>query len=207
MWKHLTPLLKAAGHEVYAPTMTGMAERAHELTADVGLDRHVQDIVDVLYYEDLRDVVLVGHSYGGMVIAGVAEKAPERLSHLIYLDAFLPEDGKALRDYAPVPTARADGWRIPPIPLVFKDEQVGAWAGARFTDQPIATFKQTLRISPDRTRALAKTYILTSPGSGWFADAAARAKGDGFTTRSFTWEHEAVLEQAAPVAKIILDVV
>jgi pimeloyl-ACP methyl ester carboxylesterase len=92
-WKKLTPLLRAAGHDVYAPTLTGLGERAHLLTPATGLDTHVQDIVAVLEYEDLRDVVLVGHSYGGLVIAGVAALAPERVGHLIYLDAFVPMDG------------------------------------------------------------------------------------------------------------------
>ena len=76
-WKHVARLLRTAGHEVFTPTLTGLGERAHLLNPDVGLDTHVQDVLGVLEYEDVRDVVLVGHSYGGMVIAGVAEKAAE----------------------------------------------------------------------------------------------------------------------------------
>ena len=86
-WRKLTPLLRAAGHEVHAPTLTGLGERVHLATPEVGLDTHVQDVCKLLEYEDLSGVVLVGHSYGGHVIAGVADRAPERLAHLVYLDA------------------------------------------------------------------------------------------------------------------------
>src|SRR5579862_6453256 len=85
-WRKLTPLLRAAGHEVFAPTLTGLGERAHLATPEVGLSFHVQDVVNVLVYEDLHEVVLVGHSYGGMVITGVTGQAPERLAQLVYLD-------------------------------------------------------------------------------------------------------------------------
>src|SRR5881409_3342030 len=86
-WKRVTPLLRAAGHEVYTPTLTGLGERAHLLTRDVGLATHVQDVINVLTYEELTDLLLVGHSYGGMVITGVAERLPARVRQLVYLDA------------------------------------------------------------------------------------------------------------------------
>src|SRR3954471_5708155 len=112
-WRKLTPLLRAAGHQVLTPTLTGLGDRAHLLSAEVDLTTHIQDVSAVLEYEDLRDVVLVGHSYAGMVIAGVAEKARARLEQLVYLDAFLPEDGKAVKDFAPLNPTRDDGWRVP----------------------------------------------------------------------------------------------
>jgi pimeloyl-ACP methyl ester carboxylesterase len=86
-WQRVTPHLRAAGHEVFTPTLTGLGERAHLLTRDVGLDTHVHDIVNVLEFEELREVILVGHSYGGMVVAGVAECVPHRLARAVYLDA------------------------------------------------------------------------------------------------------------------------
>src|SRR4051812_8081549 len=92
-WRKLTPLLRAAEHAVYTPTLTGLGERAHLGGPDVGLATHVRDVVTVLWYEDLSGVVLVGHSYGGMVIGGVADQVPERLAHLVYLDAYVPEPG------------------------------------------------------------------------------------------------------------------
>ena len=102
-WKKVTPLLRAAGQEVFAPTLTGLGERSHLFSPEVGLDTHIEDIIAVLEYEDLTDVILVGHSYAGMVIAGVAQKAAHRLAELVYLDSFLPESGKSLDDYLPAP--------------------------------------------------------------------------------------------------------
>ena len=94
-WQKVIPFLEAAGHEVYAPTLTGLAERASELSPDVGLDTHIQDIVGLLQEKNLHGVILVGHSYGGMVITGVADRLPGRLAHLVYLDALVPQNGDA----------------------------------------------------------------------------------------------------------------
>jgi pimeloyl-ACP methyl ester carboxylesterase len=100
-WKKLTPLLRAAGHEVYTPTLTGLADRAHLLSPQIGLNTHIADISALLEYEDLHNVILVGHSDGGMVITGVAEVAAQRLAHLVFLDAFVPQDGQSLFDTIP----------------------------------------------------------------------------------------------------------
>ena len=97
-WKRVRPLLTAAGHDVFTPTLTGLGERAHLATPDIGLETHIRDVLGVLTYEDLSDVVLVGHSCGGIVITGVAERAPGRLAHLVYLDAYVPADGQSFLD-------------------------------------------------------------------------------------------------------------
>src|SRR5438132_4781326 len=98
-WNRLViPMLRRKGHDVYAVTLTGLGERIHLASPEVDLETHIQDVVNVLFYEDLRDVVLVGHSYGGMVITGVADRAPERLRQLVYLDAAVPSDGQAIAD-------------------------------------------------------------------------------------------------------------
>ncbi|MCB0115949.1 MAG: alpha/beta hydrolase [Caldilineaceae bacterium] len=122
VWKDVTPHLQAAGHTVYTPTLTGLGERIHLANREVGLETHITDIVNVLLYEDLTDVVLAGHSYGGIVISGVADRVPERIRHLIYLDAVIAEDGESCLDAAH-PDNRAefearvreqgDGWLIP----------------------------------------------------------------------------------------------
>src|SRR5579863_10548008 len=116
-WQRVIPFLAAAGHEVYAPTLTGLAERASELSPEVGLDTHVQDIVGLLVEKDLHGVVLVGHSYGGMVITGAVDQAPERIAHLVYLDTFVPRDGESMVDVSPLVIyllrrQALDGWRI-----------------------------------------------------------------------------------------------
>jgi pimeloyl-ACP methyl ester carboxylesterase len=102
-WQKVIPFLEEAGHEVYAPTLTGLAERASELSPEVGLDTHIQDIVDLLEEKNLHGVILVGHSYGGMVITGVVDQVPERIAHLVYFDTFVPRDGESIADVAPIP--------------------------------------------------------------------------------------------------------
>ncbi len=124
-WKKIRPLLRAAGHEVFTPTYSGLGERADQVSASTDLDSHIQDIMSVLFYEDLNHVVLLGHSYGGMVASGVADRAPDRIARLIYIDAFVPRNRQSLFDFLP-PALRAqreqsvavgDGWLIqPPTP-------------------------------------------------------------------------------------------
>src|SRR5215471_8255678 len=101
VWRQLTPRLRKAGHEVYAPTLTGIGARKHLLSREIDLDTHIQDVIGVIEDEDLSDIVLVGHSYGGMVITGVADRVPEKLASLVYLDAFLPENGQSLFNVVP----------------------------------------------------------------------------------------------------------
>src|SRR6266498_5853186 len=95
-WRAVAQRLRMEGHEVYTPTFTGLGERVHLASSEVGLETHIQDILGVLTYEDLHDVILVGHSYSGMVSTAVAERVPERLAHLVYVDAFVPQDGQSL---------------------------------------------------------------------------------------------------------------
>src|SRR5512146_1921364 len=118
-WQKVIPFLEAAGHEVYAPTLTGMGERAAELSPDIGLDTHIQDVAGLLQEKNLHGVILVGHSYGGMVITGVVDQAPERIAHLVYLDTFVPRDGESMSNVVPFlgtylrkqAQAHGDGWR------------------------------------------------------------------------------------------------
>ena len=105
-WRKLRPLLEAAGHAVFTPTLTGLGERRHLCSRDIGLATHIQDVANLIEFEELSNVILVGHSYAGMVITGVGSAAGSRVGRLVYLDAFLPDDGKSLNDYVPsmVPT-------------------------------------------------------------------------------------------------------
>ena len=95
VWRQLTPRLRKAGHEVYAPTLTGIGARKHLLNREIDLDTHIQDVIGVIDDADLSDIVLVGHSYGGMVISGVADRVPAKVASLVYLDAFVPENGQS----------------------------------------------------------------------------------------------------------------
>ena len=156
-WKKMRPLLRAAGHELWTPTYTGLGERAHLASSAIDLDTHIADVTGVLEMEDLRDVVLIAHSYGGMVATGVADRARERIAQLVYLDAFVPHDGQSLFDLQPADArvrmrelARTDGegWRLPPtqMPADTPDADV-AWASGRRRPQPIRTFEQPLRLA------------------------------------------------------------
>lgn len=208
-WARITPLLRAAGHDVFAPTLTGLGERSHLLKQDIDLDTHTTDIISVLQYEDLQNVVLVGHSYGGMVITGAAEAAPSRVTHLVYLDAFLPEDGKALADYAPVPPRRADGWRIPPPGSAPRfgvtEERDVAWMEARLGDQPLRTFTQPVMTPSEWGSSMPRTFIQCTEAP-WFSEAAGRALAQGFRVHELLAAgHNAMITQPGELARVLLD--
>lgn len=169
-WKRIIPLLRAVGHEVYAPTLTGCGERVHLATPQVGLDTHILDVVNVLEYEDLSDVILVGHSYGGQVITGVADRAPQRLLHLVYLDACYPQPGQSCLDQWPGAQAMmdknvqelGDGWRFMPMaPQEFgvTDEADIAWLTAMDTPHPYKTFQDPLNFDLATIQAIPRTFI------------------------------------------------
>jgi pimeloyl-ACP methyl ester carboxylesterase len=209
-WNKLTPLLRAAGHLVFTPTLTGLGERAHLLTADIDLDTHIKDIASMLEYEDLQNVVLVGHSYGGMVIAGVAEALTSRVAQLVFLDGFLPENGKALTDYAPPVPIRDDGWRVPPLgtsrDFGVTSESDIAWADPRLGDQPYRTMTQPVQLSAQMYESLPKTFIQLTE-LPWFVEAAERAKRQGFRSyKLLSGGHDAMISQPRELSQILLEV-
>ncbi len=167
-WQRLKPALAPFGHDFRSPTLTGLGDRFHLANPDIDVDVHIRDIMAVLEFEDLNDVVLIGHSYGGMVATGVADRAPERIARLIYLDAFVPGNGESLAGYYPpamqakmLEIARADGegWRLPPGPLAPDiDPADAAWISARRRPQPIKTFAQKLVLT-GRSETLPRTYV------------------------------------------------
>jgi pimeloyl-ACP methyl ester carboxylesterase len=156
-WKKVRPLLRERGHEVFTPTYTGLGERAHLASRDVGLETHVADVLAVLEYEDLHQVVLVGHSYGGMVATLVADRAPGRLAQVVYLDAFVPRDGQCLLDLLPADfrthmreaaRAHGDGWRIPPNPPpADTGPEDLAWILPRRVLQPVRCFEEPAKVT------------------------------------------------------------
>jgi pimeloyl-ACP methyl ester carboxylesterase len=183
-WHKVRPLLQQAGNEVFTPSLTGLGERAHLATPEVNLSTHIQDVCNAMYYEDLTDVVLVGHSYGGMVVTGVAERMPERIKHLVYLDAFLPADGQSLWSMTSAGPRSADGdWRVPPMarPDVEATSD-GAWMTARRLAHPRGCFEESVRLSvPLETREFSLTYIVATgrpEPSPVFDEAAARLRGN-----------------------------
>lgn len=183
-WRAVARGLRAGGHEIFTTTLTGSGERVHLAAPSVSLSTHIEDVVNVLRYEDLTEVILVGHSYGGMVITGVADRAPERLARLVYLDAFVPRDGQTLADLLPADVAAwfeqraqdmGDGWRVPHDPPDLP----------RRTDFLIAALRQPLTLTNADAARLPRTYISCSqdpdiPLFTHFWEAARRAQAEGW---------------------------
>ena len=165
VWDRVTPLLTAAGHRVFAPSLTGHGETRHLLGPDVGLDTYVGDVVTLLRERDLEDVILVGHSFAGMVISGAVNEAPERVGRLVYLDAMVPVDGETAVDVMPEITGMLDtvaGWRVPPFPLDFlgvTEPADVAWVSGMLTDEPVRCYRQPVRMDDPAGRAVPRTHI------------------------------------------------
>jgi len=158
-WRRIRTLLRDAGHEVFTPTYTGLGERAHLTHAMVDLDTHIQDILAVIEYEALSDFILVGHSYGGMVVTGVADRVPRHVRHLVYLDAFVPADGQSLNDLTGQEREAVEGWLLPPNPPAPDTAAADlAWTLPRRRHQPARCFSQKLRIA-HATPAFPRSYI------------------------------------------------
>ena len=216
-WKLVGPALRRAGHEVYAPSLTGLGERRHLARADIDLDTHIQDVLGLLEMEDLNDVILLGHSYGGMVVTGVADRAAARIARLIYLDAFVPEDGKCLLDYAvPERTGRMrdEGEKTgfvspPPMSLwgLTKPEDL-AFVGPREVRHPFATMSQTLKLrSEKKTSSIPRSFIYcSSPATGSFDQFAARFRHDpAWRFYELPTGHDAMLLMPEAVTRILLE--
>jgi pimeloyl-ACP methyl ester carboxylesterase len=218
-WKRITPLLRAAGHEVYTPTLTGLGERSHLVNVDIDLNTHVQDVVNVLEFEELREVILVGHSYGGMVITGVSERTTERLKHIVYLDAFIPQDGQALADLlAPqfrndlLQQAQASGGRLPPFPIeqygVFTEADV-RWVKPKLVYHPFKTVTTPVSLTSPRALALPKTYVYcNNPAMGPFDQFVERVRKErGWRYRELATGHDAMVTMPRELADLLLELV
>ena len=178
-WKKVVPLLQKRGHGVFTPTLTGLGERSHLASADIGLDVHVTDVVNVLTYEDLRAVVLVGHSSSGAVITGVADRVPDRIGQVVYLDAFVPEHGQAVFDLiAPerrqmleaLVRTEGDGWLLPRFAPPAWDTIVRDMWGVTATDDvrwmlerlgptPVGHFRDPVQRANPAAEQLPRTYV------------------------------------------------
>jgi pimeloyl-ACP methyl ester carboxylesterase len=218
-WKRVRQALRAQGHEVFTPTLTGVGERSHLLSADVNLETHIQDVVNLIEWEELSDVVLCGHSYGGCVISGVADRVPDRLRALLYLDAFVLEDGESLHDTLP-PAQRdmqleamrsvGEGWKVPPIPAevfnVNADDR--AWVNRQCTMQPLATFQQPLKLKGMGNAVKDVTFILATGFDGSpFPASYDRAKAKGWKTLTMDCGHDVMLDRPEELTSTLLSIV
>ena len=181
-YQPVTRRLQAAGHLVYAPSLPGRGEHTHQLHPGIDLDAHIDDVVNLLFYEDLTDTIIVGHSYGGMVITGVADRAPERVGHRVYLDAAYPQDHESLHEhaFASIDPQRQAMYVEAGVELVMKpnpafagmfgihDPELAKWTNERLTPQPWACFSQNLVLHNEaKMRAIPESHLIctaTIPG-------------------------------------------
>lgn len=183
MWSRVAPLVRAAGHEVFTPSLTGIGERSHLASSTIDLNAHISDVLQCLRYERLGEVVLVGHSYGGMVVTGVADRAAERIRALVYLDAFVPQANQALLDLLPArvrehfPAGDAPVPPLPPAAQGVTDAAEIAWFEGRRDPQPRKTFTQPLALE-GRYRGPRVYICCTGYSPTSFTPFAERARND-----------------------------
>jgi pimeloyl-ACP methyl ester carboxylesterase len=217
-WKRVRQGLQAQGREVFTPTLTGVAEHSHLLSPAVNLETHILDIVNLIRWEELTDIVLCGHSYGGCVISGVADRMPERIRSLVYLDAFVLEDGDNLLQHLPEMRATrllegaknvGEGWKVPPIPAaVFNVNAADCeWVDRQCTLHPLATMQQRLRLTGGIPRIQNITFILATgytEGSP-FPPFYEKAKAKGWKTRTAPCGHDVMLDLPEELTTILAE--
>lgn len=216
VWERVAPTLRAAGHDVYTPTLTGLSERHHLVSPRVGLDVNVHDVVGVLEYKDLTDVVLLGHSYGCMVITGAAEHCDDRIARLVYLDGFIPSDGQSCWDILPEGQTRWEAaareagsdWLVPaPDPT----ERYGVtgpdaeWQRNGMTAMSLWTHEERLQIPDERAASLPRTYIACTEYET-FGPMAAKARSAAFDYYELETGHAAYMSAPDDLAAILLEV-
>lgn len=208
-YKHLEIALEQKGHKVYRITLTGLGERAHLLSASINLDTHILDVVNTIKYEGLTEVILVAHSYGGMVITGVADRMQAKIKHLVYLDALLPIDGENVFDMLPLgdsemmrnlAQAKGNNIAIPP----FWDN----WKSTNDVPHPLATFTQAISLKNKAGTSVPGTYVLTidkdQQTDETFAVSAQRAKHRGWKTLVWRTDHNVHHSMSNEVIELLI---
>jgi pimeloyl-ACP methyl ester carboxylesterase len=216
-WRRVADLLQAKGHKVFTPTLTGLGDRSHLLRAGINVSTHVTDIVNVMKWERLAGVVLCGHSYGGMVIAGVAEQMADKIASIVFLDAFVPQNGdamatltsQAVRDTLKAAAERGD-LGVPPRPaaafLVNEKDQV--WVDAMCVPQPIGTMTEVLKLTGATNKIGKKAYVRAGryPNPGFDA-ALAHVKADkAWRTYDVPCGHDVMVDMPELLTEILLEV-
>jgi pimeloyl-ACP methyl ester carboxylesterase len=203
-WRQVAGLLQARGHDAHRVTLTGLGDRSHLASPDVNLDTHITDVLMVLRYEDLTDVILVGQSYGGAVITGVADRAADRIRRLVYVDAFVPTNGESVNDLSPqrfvdhfrqLAAEAGDGWQVPsPFdPGDLGPPEMEEWYAPKMVPHPLACFDQPLHLT-GAGENLSRSYINCRPAdaTGWvFERFAEQARGEGWDYHHLPVGHDA----------------
>ncbi|GJE02673.1 alpha/beta fold hydrolase [Methylobacterium isbiliense] len=218
-WRRVADRLRAGGHRVFAPTCTGLGERAHLLARGITLATFVRDIAGVIEAEELADVVLVGHSFGGLAISGVADLMPEAIRHLVYLDALLVEPGRAPFDVLP-PEVVADRRRAaeetsgsvslpvpPPAAFGVFDPQDAAWLARRLTPHPLGTYESPLALASPVGNGLPRTYVACAAPAYPALDGVKAwvRRQEGWGWREIETGHDAMVSAPDAVVALLLD--
>ncbi len=219
-WARVAPRLRAVGHEVYTPTMTGFGERSHLLSPEVGLELNITDIANVLLWEDLDNVILIAASYAGMVTTCVADRMPDRIAALVYQNAFIAADGVAQNDLLPdwrremieqELAESADAWQMPPPApelIGVTDPDDAAWIAAKMTPQSAKTFQDKARLTGAHEAITNRTYIrATGYRNSTFDRYLAEAEADpSWRTHVLETSHDAMITAADDITRILLEV-
>ena len=213
------PRLQAAGHSVFTPSLTGIGERSHLTGPLVNLTTHIHDVVNHVLYEDHRDIVLLGFSYGGMVVTGALAHIADRVRHLVYLDAFVPADGDSVASLIGqgsgiAPIELGGVWQLPPMDRDFDDPAEGDWVRARRTPQPAACFREPVRLAqPLESFPFTRTYVKAlddprQPNGSPFWNAGDHAKAsDAWTYHEVDTNHMIPNNRPGPLTEILLALV
>ncbi len=215
-WARVAGRLRSRGHTVFTPTLTGLGERSHLLHSGINATTHITDILNLIEFEELSDIVLIGHSYGGCVISGVAEKVPGAIRSIVFLDAFLPDDGDATLDLVQpavqkvIRAAIARGDSTVPVrnAAAFNvNEKDRAWVDSLAGPHPIGTFTEKLKLIGARDRIAKKAYIRASgyPNVS-FEKAHARAEAEGWRTYEVPCGHDVMIDEPDRLTEILLEV-
>ena len=209
--------LHAAGHEVFTPSLTGIGERAHLTSPQVGLSTHIADVANTVLYEDLREIVLLGFSYGGFVVTGALEHIGARVRHLVYLDAFVPDDGDTVDALSGMGSGRGvigpgRDWLVAPQSRQFDDPAEAAWASVRRTPHPVGCFTEPVRVPrPLEDYPFARTYIKATgeprpEAGGPFWAAADRAMASpAWRYREIATSHMIASNRPGELARLLLE--
>jgi pimeloyl-ACP methyl ester carboxylesterase len=216
-WRRVADALEKKGHKVFAPTMTGLGACSHLLSKDVNLATHITDIVNFIEWENLSDIVLVGHSYGGMIINGVAEKMPNKIASIVFLDAFVPANGESLADTASQPVkdaiaaalTRGDiALKAVPAAVFRVNEADRPWVDGKCTPHPVATLTDKAAFTGGRDKIARKTFIRAKgyPSVAFDANLEKLKSNSAWKTYEMTCGHDAMVDQPQELTDILLQV-
>lgn len=217
-WRDVAARLRSSGHTVHVPTLTGCGERSHLLAPDIGLETHITDVLNVFKWEEVKHAVLVGHSYSGVVVTGVADRIPERIAAVVYMDAFVPQDGQSTSDMTPdwrlteivdLATQKGEGWYVPPHRTerwVAEPEQ-RARLERLATNHPLRCLQDKVRLTGGFGKVGRKYFVLSAafkPSPFWqFHD---KYKSDpAWTVKTLPTMHDAMISMPEEVTGILLD--